>query len=144
MENGNLQQQQIDAELIAARLFRYKARRGLGVFYALIAIMPVFGIVLYLSVPALFVVSGLIAGYLAIYIVARFSGFAGVTRMQYSLDFLREKRGKIYDEKGYRWISWTKSFARFFLLIALPWLAYSIADQEGQTTLASVFILMLI
>ena len=41
-------------------------------------------------------------------------------------------------------ISWSKSFASFFLLIAFPWLAYSIADQEGQTTLASIFILILI
>lgn len=113
-------------------------------FYALIAVMPVLGIVLYLTVPILFVVSGLIAGYLATYIVARLSGFEGLTRMQYSLDFLRGKRGGTYDEKGYRWISWTKSFGSFFLLIAFPWLAYSIADQEGQTTLASVFILMLI
>ena len=119
-------------------------RRGLGVFYSLIAIMPVVGIVLYLTVPLLFVVSGLITGYVSIYIAARLSGFAGLTRMQYSLDFLKGKRGKIYDEKGYRLISWSKSFASFFLLIAFPWLAYSIADQEGQTTLASIFILILI
>ena len=144
MEKGNLQQQQIDAELIAARLFRYKVRRGLGVFYALIAIMPVLGIILYLTVPLLFVLSGLITGYLTVYIVARLSGFAGLTRMQYSLDFLKGKRGTTYDEKGYRVVSWTKSFASFFLLIALPWLAYSIADQEGQTTLSSIFILILI
>ena len=144
MDKGNLQQQQIDAELIAARLFRYKVRRGLGVFYSLIAIMPVVGIILYVSVPLAFVVSGLIAGYFAIYIVARLSGFAGLTRMQYNLDFLKGKRGQIYDEKGYRLISWSKSFASFFLLIAFPWLAYSIADQEGQTTLASIFILILI
>ncbi len=144
MEKGNLEQQQIDAELIAARLFRYKVRRGLGVFYTLIAIMPVLGIILYLTLPLLFVLSGLIAGYFAVYIVARLSGFAGLTRMQYSLDFLKGKRGMTYDEKGYRVISWSKSFASFFLLIALPWLAYSIADQEGQTTLSSIFILILI
>ncbi len=144
MDKDNLQQQQIEAELIAARLFRYRIRRGLGVFYALIAIMPVLGIILYLTVPILFVVSGLIAGYLAVYIIARFSGFEGLSRMQYSLDFLRGKRGTMYDEKGYRWISWTKSFASFFLLIAFLWLAYSIADQEGYTTLASIFILILI
>ena len=64
--------------------------------------------------------------------------------MQYSLDFLKGKRGKIYNEKGYRLISWTKSFASFFLLIAFPWLAYSIADQEGHRTPASIFILILI
>jgi hypothetical protein len=144
LDKLNLQQQQIEAELIATRLFRYRIRRGLGVFYALITVMPVLGIVLYLTVPLLIVVSGLILGYLAIYIVARLSGFAGLTRMQYSLDFLRGKRGNVYDEKGYRWISWTKSFASFLLLVAFPWLAYSIADQEGYTTLASVFILALI
>jgi hypothetical protein len=144
LDYDNLQQQQIDAELIAARLFRYRVRRGLGVFYSLIAIMPVLGIILYLTVPILFVVSGLIAGYLTVYVVARFCGFEGLSRMQYSLDFLRGKRGKIYDEKGYRWISWTKSFASFFLLIAFPWLAYSIADQEGYTTISSIIIMILI
>jgi hypothetical protein len=106
--------------------------------------MPILGIILYLTVPLLTVLSGLMAGYLAIYVVARFSGFEGLSRMQYSLDFLRGKRGKVYDEKGYRRISWTKSFASFFLLIVFPWLAYSIADQEGYTTLASVIILILI
>lgn len=144
MESKELQQRQAEAELIATRLFRYKIRRGLGVFYALIATMPVLGIILYLTVPILFVVSGLIAGYLVVYIVSRFSGFEGLSRMQYSLDFLRGKRGKTYNEKGYRPISWTKSSASYFLLIVFPWLAYSIADQEGQTTLASIFILILI
>ena len=144
MESEKLQGQQTEVELIAARLFRYKVRRGLGVFYALVAIMPVFGIILYLTVPLLLVVSGLLCGYLTIYVVARVSGFQGLTRMQYSLDFLRGERGRIYDEKGYRRISWTKSFARFFLLIVFPWLAYSIADQEGYTSLASVFILILL
>jgi hypothetical protein len=132
------------AELIAARLFRYKVRRGLGVFYALIAAMPIVGILLYVTVSTALVVSGLIAGYLVIYVSARLCGFSGLTRMQYSLDFLRGARGATYDERGYRWISWTKSFARFFLLIVFPWLAYSIADQEGYTTLASIFILTLI
>jgi hypothetical protein len=64
--------------------------------------------------------------------------------MQYNLDFLEGERGPIYDEKGYRWISWGKSFGRFFLLIALPWLAYSIANQEGYTNVASSIILALI
>jgi uncharacterized membrane protein YqjE len=144
LETDNLQQQRIEVELIAARLFRYRVRRGLGVFYSLIAIMPILGIILYLRVPTFFVVSGLIAGYLAIYIAARLCGFSGLSRMQYSLDFLKGERGMIYDERGYRRVSWTKSFASFFLLIVLPWLAYSIADQEGYTTLASIFILILI
>jgi formate-dependent nitrite reductase membrane component NrfD len=97
-----------------------------------------------LTVPILFVVSGLVAGYVAIYIASRLSGFEGLSRMQYSLDFLRGRRGRTYDEKSYHPISWTKSSASYFLLIVFPWLAYSIADQEGQMTLASIFILILI
>jgi hypothetical protein len=106
--------------------------------------MPIVGITLYLTVPTFFVVCGLIAGYLVIYIVARLSGFSAKTRMQYSLDFLHGERGLTYDEKGYRRVSWTKSFLSFFLLIVLPWLAYSIADQEGYTTLSSLIVLTLI
>jgi hypothetical protein len=67
LDKTSLQEQQIEAELIAARLFRYKVRRGLGVFYALIAAMPILGIILYLTVTPLFVVSGLVAGYVTIY-----------------------------------------------------------------------------
>jgi hypothetical protein len=144
LEREELFQQQAEAELIASRLFRYRVRRGLGVFYSLIAAMPIVGITLYLTVPAFFVVCGLIAGYLVIYIVARLSGFSAITRMQYSLDFLHGGRGLTYDEKGYRRVSWTKSFLNFFLLIVLPWLAYSIADQEGYTTLSSLIVLTLI
>ena len=136
--------QQYEAELIAARLFRYKVRRGLGVFYALVAAMPIVEIALYLLVPTLFVVAGLIAGYLVIYIIARLSGFSGLTRMQYSLDFLKGERGMIYDEKGYRRVSWSKSFVSFFLVIVLPWVAYSIADQEGYKTLSSLIVLILL
>src|SRR5579872_3515081 len=95
----------VETELIAARLIRYKVRRGLGVFYAFITAMPIVGIVLYLAVPTFLVVSGLIAGYLGIYVLARPCGFSGLTRIQSSLDFPRGERGRVYDEKGYCRIS---------------------------------------
>jgi hypothetical protein len=144
LERNEILKEQIEVELIASRLFRYKVRRGLGVFYALMSVMPIVGIALYLTVPTVFVVAGLVIGYLAIYVIARLCGFSGLTRMQYSLDFLKGERGKTYNEKGYRRISWTKNFASFFLLIVLPWLVYSITAQEGYTTLSSFVIGVLI
>lgn len=100
-------QQQIETELIATRLFRFRARRGLGVFYSLISIVPIMGIILYLTVPLLLVVSGIIVAYFAVWYVARLCGFAGLTRMQYSLDFLRGKKGTIYETSN-RWPSLAK------------------------------------
>ncbi len=98
-------------------------------FYALIATMPVLGIILYLTVPILFVVSGLVAGYLVVYIVSRFSGFEGLSRMQYSLDFQRGKRGKTYNEKSYR------PFSHFECITQLDVLPLRMRDATGYLML---------
>ena len=131
----------MEAELIAARLFRYRVRRGLGVFYALIALMPTMGVALYLTVSTVLVVSGIVVGYLAVWFVSRLCGFSGLTRMQYSLDFLVGERGPTYDEEGYRLVSWSKSLLSF-ILIVLPWLGYSIATQEGYPGVAVLILLI--
>jgi hypothetical protein len=143
LDKSTLQQQQIEVELIAARLFRYRARRGLGVFYSLMAIIFPWAIALYLTVPLPFVILGLIAAYLPIWFVAKLSGFSGLSRMEYSLDFLKGERGMIYDERGYRWTYWGKSLARYFATL-LPWFGYSIANQEGYPDVSAIFLLIVV
>src|ERR1017187_1299241 len=138
-----LQQQRIEAELIAARLFRFRARRGLGVFYSLISILPLLGLILYNTTPLLFAVAGEMAGILAIWFVSRLCGFAAFSRMQYSLDFLKGERGTVYDEKRGLWLSWRRNFAWFFVTV-WPWFGYIIANGEGYPYLAALFLVILV
>jgi hypothetical protein len=66
LESNVLHQQRIEAELIAARLFRFKARRGLGVLYSLASVVPLVAIILYATVPLTFAIAGAIAGSVAV------------------------------------------------------------------------------
>jgi hypothetical protein len=134
-----LQQQRIEAELIAARLFRFRARRGLGVFYSLVSIVPLLGLILYNTTSFILATAGVIAGILAIWFVARSCGFGGFSKMQYSLDFLKGERGTIYDEKRARWSSWRRNFA-WFLATVWPWFGYTIANAEGYPYFAAIFL----
>ncbi|MGA2663533.1 MAG: hypothetical protein ABSF83_01125 [Nitrososphaerales archaeon] len=134
-------QQRIEAELIAARLFRFRARRGLGVFYSLISIIPLVGLILYNTVALPFAVAGELVSILAVWFVARSSGFGGVSKMQYSLDFLKGERGTVYDEKGERRSSWRRNLA-WFLATLWPWFGYTIASAEGDPYLAAFFLVV--
>ena len=143
MEMDTLQQQRIEAELIAARLFRFRARRGVGVFYSLISIAPLLGLILYNTTPLLVAVAGELAGILAIWFVSRACGFSGFSKMQYSLDFLKGERGTVYDERSGRWGSWRRNLARF-LATLWPWFGYIIAVGEGCPYLAALFLVILV
>src|ERR1035438_5098197 len=111
LQTDVLHQQRIEAELIAARLFRFRARRGVGVFYSLISIVPLLGLILYNTTPLLFAVAGGLTGILAIWFVSRLCGFGGFSKMQYSLDFLKGEKGTVYDEKRGRWRSLRRNLA---------------------------------
>jgi hypothetical protein len=142
LETDVLQQERIEAELIAARLFRFRARRGLGVFYSLVSIIPLIGLILYATVPPFLAITGVIACSLTIWFIASACGFGGFSKMQYSLDFLRGQKGAIYDEKQDRRLSW-RSTSTWFFAIFWPWIGYSIANAEGYPLLAAVFLVIL-
>jgi hypothetical protein len=143
LESEVLHQHRIEAELIAARLFRFRARRGLGVFYSLISILPILGLILYNTTPLLFAVIGEMAGILVIWFVSRLCGFGGLSRMQYSLDFLKGERGTIYDERRVRWLSWRRNLA-WLLVSVWPWFGYIIANGEGYPSVAALFLVILV
>ena len=143
MESEVLQQHRIEAELIAARLFRFRARRGLGVFYSLISILPLLGLILYNTTSLPFAVVGEMAGILAIWFVSRLCGFSGFSKMQYSLDFLKGERGTVYDEKRGRWGSWRRNLG-WFLATLWPWFGYIIANGEGYPSFAALFLVFLV
>jgi hypothetical protein len=82
LESDVLQQERIEAELIVAMLFRFRARRGLGVLYSLASVVPLMAIILFVTVPIAFAIAGTIAGSVAVWLVARLCGYGGFSRMQ--------------------------------------------------------------
>jgi hypothetical protein len=142
LESDVLQKERIEAELIAARLFRFRARRGIGVLYSLASIVPLVGLILYATAPLLFAIAGTVAGTVAVWLVARLCGFGGISRMQYSLDFLKGKGGMTYDERSGRWLSWGRNFA-WFLVTVGPFVGYTIANEEGYPIFAGMFLVIL-
>jgi hypothetical protein len=135
--------QRIEAELIAARLFRFRARRGIGVLYSLASIVPLVALILYATVPLPFAVVGTIAGTIGVWFVARLCGFGGFSKMQYSLDFLKGEGGTTYDEKRGRWLSRRRNLA-WFLVTVGPWLGYTIANEDGYPEFAGIFLVILV
>jgi hypothetical protein len=136
-------QQRIEAELIAARLFRFRARRGIGVLYSLASIVPLVALILYAAVPLPFAIVGTMASTVAVWLVARLCGFGGFSKMQYSLDFLKGEGGTTYDEKRGRRLSWRRNFALFLATVG-PWLGYTIANEEGYPEFAGIFLVILV
>jgi hypothetical protein len=141
LQEDVLQQHQIEAELIAARLFRFRARRSLGVFYSLISTIPLLALILYATIPLPLAIAVTVAGIIAVWFVARLCGFGGFSKMQYSLDFLKGERGTVYDERKSRWLSWKRNFV-WFLATLWPWLGYILANAEGYPDFAAMFLVI--
>lgn len=133
-----LQQQRIEAELIAARLFRFRARRSLGVLYSLCSILPLLGVILFATVPFPVAVAGSVAGILSVWFAARASGLAHLSRMQYGLDFIKGEKGAVYDAKKEIWLARRTSLS-WFLASAWPWAGYIVAASEGFQLVAAIF-----
>lgn len=138
MEEQVLQQQRIEAELIAARLFRFRARRSLGVLYSLCSILPLLGVILFATAPLPFAVAGTLAGIVMVWFAARSSGLAHISRMQYGLDFIKGEKGAVYDAGKQIWLSRRTNLA-WFLASAWPWAGYIIASSEGFSLAAAIF-----
>jgi len=140
---GDVLQQRVEAELIAARLFRFRARRGLGVLYSLLSVLPLLGLILYATVSPQLTIAGVVAGTLTVWFVARFYGFGGFSRMEYSLGFLKGQRGPTFDQDREGWLHRRTSFV-WFLSSAWPWFGYTLASVEGYLYLAAAFLVVLV
>lgn len=138
MERDLFQQQLIEAELITTKLFRFRTRRILGIYYSLISIVPVLGTILSLRVPVPLVIAGTLAGLVVTWSVARLWGFGRFSKMQYSLDFLKGEKGYDYDEKRDSKLSFRKDLVRF-VAIVWPWFGYIIAIDGKHSFIAMFF-----
>jgi len=133
----------VEAELIAARLFRFRARRSIGVFYSLLSILPLAGVILAATVPIPFAVVAVASGAVVVWSVARSSGLSGISKMQYSLDFLKGKKGVVYDASKDVWLA-RRTNLGWFLASTWPWFGYIVAIMEGSGLLAGVFMLIFV
>lgn len=137
LEEEVLREQRVEAELIAARLFRFRARRSIGVLYSLFSVLPLMGVILFATVPLLVAITAVLAGILVVWFVARSSGLAQLARMQYSLDFLKGGKGAVYDARREIWLSRRTNLA-WFLASAWPWFGYVVASSEGYPFYAAI------
>lgn len=133
MEQSSLfEQQRVEAKVAMLRIFRFKARRGVGVFYALVSLLllAVWTIVRTFSSPIL-VFAGLVTGASVMWYVARAAGFRGYDRMAYSLEFLEGGEALVRDRT--RWYT----NPTFFRMVTLCWAAVFVAaEAEGLSTLS--------
>ena len=137
LEEQVLRQQRTEAELITAKLFRFRARRSIGVLYSLFSVLPLTGVILFATVPVPLAIAGVLGGMLLIWFVARYSGLAQLSRMQYRLDFIKGGRGAVYDARRAIWLSRRTNLA-WFLASAWPWFGYVLATSEGYPFYAAL------
>jgi hypothetical protein len=133
MEVSSLfEQQRAEAKVAMLRIFRFKARRGVGVFYALVSLLllGVWAITRVFSSPLL-VFAGLVAGASVTWYAAKAAGFRGYDQMAYSLEFLEGGDALVLDRK--RWYT-NPAFLRFVTLSSGA--AFLAAEAEGLSTLS--------
>lgn len=82
-------QQRAEAKTAMVRIFRFKARRGLGAFYILLSLLLLTGVLLFrLPIPPYVAFLGTLAAAAVVWRSAEGAGFRGFDRMAYSLRFL--------------------------------------------------------
>jgi len=119
--------QRNEAGDITYRWFRFRVRRGLGVFYALLSFVPVLGTLLGLfSVSQNVIITAVTIATVCVWIAARTLGFQGFGRMASTIKLLRRNESADGSQGFKR--------AAIFVAVALsPWVAYAVAASFDQT-----------
>jgi len=129
---SELEGQRKEAGDIVYRWFRFRVRRGIGVFYCLLSFLPVIGSIMGTLFASQFVgVAGASVALVCSWAVSRNAGFRGFGRMSSTLDLLKGDGSP----EGRRW-----GTVQTFVAITLwPWLAYGIAGILGLRALQILF-----
>jgi len=101
------------------------------------------GVILAATVPIPFAIVAVVSGAVVVWSVARSSGLSGISKMQYSLDFLKGKKGMAYDASKDIWLA-RRTNLGWFLASAWPWFAYIVAITEGSSLFAAIFMLIFV
>lgn len=131
---NRLEGQRREAGDIVYRWFRFRVRRGLGIFYCLLSFLPVLGTILgTLGASQDVVIVGTSVGLVCAWIVSRSLGLRGFGKMSNTLDLL--KGDGSLDGGSARF----KGASTVIAIILWPWLAYAIAGSLGLTDLEVLF-----
>jgi hypothetical protein len=128
-----LEDQRKEAGDIVQRWFRFRARRGIGVFYSLISIFPVLGTILSaFSVSPVVIYSCITLAVFLMLFFAKSTGIQSFDKMTATIRLLKDDSAK---DRSY-------SAAALFVVFALwPWLGYLISTLLHQPVFAILFAL---
>lgn len=126
-----VEQQRKEAEEIALSLFRFRARRGTGVFYASLSTLPLFATVLAKFFTSYELLAVMFPIAIALWFVSRICGFQSFAKMSYSIDLLRGKQRQIHEKRNFN--------PTGLILGIWPWIAFIVAEIQGLTSLAVIF-----
>jgi hypothetical protein len=118
-----LQDQRKQAAEIVQRWFRYRARRGIGIFYLIVALAPVLGDIAGTLTRTTFV--GIAVGTVMVFlawIFGRAAGAQSFDRMNLTLRLLKESS----NQTGQTLVDALK-----FMVLLWPWFAYAAAALRG-------------
>jgi len=130
---SQLEGQRKEAGDIVYRWFRFRARRGLGLFYALLAFLPVLGNIL----AALFAsqnvaFAGVTVGVVCIWVASRVAGSQGFGMMRSTIDLLKEDSPAMASRN-------LRKSATFLVVLVWPWIAFAASVVLGQRSLEALF-----
>jgi hypothetical protein len=134
------EEQRAEAKTAMLRLFRFRARRGVGVLYSLDSLLFWAAAVLFsLPLSPYVVIAVLVVCWLPARYVASMAGFRGFDSMEYSLDFLEGGEELARDRR-----KWYRS-PRFQLVVSAFWvLAVVAASMLELSWLVLVLLLTLV
>jgi len=134
---SQLEGQRKEAGDIVYRWFRFRVRRGLGLFYSLLSVLPVLGVILgNLFASEGVTLVGVTIGIVCVWIVSRIAGFQGFGRMGSTIDLLKEN-----DSAGTRGRE-VRRTATFLFIAVWPWVAYAVVSVLGLMYLQVLFALI--
>jgi len=120
---SQLEGQRKEAGDIVYRWFRFRVRRGLGLFYSLLAVLPILGVILgTLFASQSVTLVGVTIGIVCVWIVSRTAGFQGFGRMGSTIDLLKEN-----DSPGGKGRE-ARRTATFLFIAVWPWVAYAVVS----------------
>ena len=124
---------------IALATFRFRARRGIGVYYGLLSTVPILvGVLESLSAPAYFILFSVGVLVLGILFFARLAGMKRFYQMGLVIDLFDQKQKQ--EKLGLTLNRYLES-ARAVLVTLLPLVAASIFEVTGNAVLSSLLLI---
>ena len=131
---SDLERERQNPKDIALAVFRFRARRGTGVYYALLSTVPILvGVLEALSAPSYFILISVGLLVLGTLFFARWAGMKRFYQMRMVMDLFEQKQKR---EKQENRLNRTLESARTVLVTLLPLVAAAIFAVTGNPFLA--------